>query len=80
MFGPQGFALAISIHIAVPSMPPPPPQVQDPTHLTRDELSEQRRYVDHWTHWFVSIPRWAGFDQVMDDRGHRYLVRTSEES
>jgi hypothetical protein len=80
MFGPQGFALAISVHIAVPSIPPPPPQVQDPTHLTRDELSEQRRWSDRWTHWLLSIPCWPGFDQVMDDRGHRYVVRTSEQS
>lgn len=74
MFGPQGFALAISVHIAVPSIPPPPPPVQDPTH--GDELSE----LPSWAHWLISIPCWPGFDQVMDDRGHRYLVRTSEES
>jgi hypothetical protein len=79
MFGPQGFELAISVHIAVPSMPPPPPEVQDPTHLTHDELTEQRRWMDHWRDWFISIPYWEGFDQVMDDRSHRYVVRTSEQ-
>jgi hypothetical protein len=78
MFGPQGFALAISVHIAVPSIPPPPPRVQDPTH--GDEPSELRRWTDRWTHWLISIPCWPGFDQVMDDRGHRYVVRTSEQS
>jgi hypothetical protein len=74
MFGPQGFALAIRVHIAVPSIPPPPPRVQDPTH--GDELSE----LPSWAHWLISIPCWPGFDQVMDDRGHRYVVRTSEQS
>jgi hypothetical protein len=74
MFGPQGFALAIIVQIAVPSIPPPPPWVQDPTH--GDELSG----LPSWAHWLISIPCWEGFDQVMDDRGHRYIVRTSEQS
>jgi hypothetical protein len=53
------------------------------TRLPQPSTAEERALLADLVRlrdWFISVPRWAGFDHVMDDRGHRYVVRTSEES